>query len=264
MLVIFRLFQRDDTYLLRMPSDLLAAIQARLQMYILRSKVALQTLDDWVGIGIAGSEATSLLMQHFGLELRTVNSVAHHDNFTVLRIPGADRYEVYAPVESMQALWPIFSQTLTPANDSSWRLLDIRNGIPTVYTETSEHFVPQMANMQLIDGVSFKKGCYPGQEVVARMQHLGKLKRRLYHVQIQSNEAPAPGTGIVSFDRGEVHEAGEIVDAISQSATETAALAVLPIADINLPLHLNDANGPQLELLDLPYSFPEDVQKNGC
>ncbi|MBN1377978.1 MAG: folate-binding protein YgfZ [Gammaproteobacteria bacterium] len=260
MLAIFRLFKRDDRYWLRMPLELVTPIRKRLQMYVLRSKVTLQAQSNWVGIGISGPQATTLLREHFSIELQQVNSVAQHADLSVLSVPGNERYELYAPVERMQTLWPIFSHVLTPVNDDQWRLLDIQNGIPTVYTATSEHFVPQMTNLQIVKGISFKKGCYPGQEVVARMQYLGKLKRRMYLVQIQSDQPPVPGTTIVSIEGNISHEAGEIVDATLQSGQKVLALAVLPIASTGQTLHLLNQTGPRLELLPLPYPFAADYK----
>jgi hypothetical protein len=258
MLAIFRLFKKDENYLLRMPRELIAPLSKRLQMYVLRSKVNLQVLDDWVGIGISGAEATALLRDHFKSELGQINAVVHQDGLSILRVPGGERYEIYAPIDKMQALWPVLGRMLTPANDAVWRLLDIRNGIPTVYAGTSEHFIPQMVNLQLLDGVSFKKGCYPGQEVVARMQYLGKLKRRMYRVRINTETAPVPGTAIVALDNDRTHEAGEVVDACRCGVGRVEALTVLPIASTGQTLQLFDQTGPRLELLPLPYPFAAD------
>jgi hypothetical protein len=179
-------------------------------------------------------------------------------------MPGPERYEIFAPSETMQTVWPQFRPSLTPSGDTSWRLLDIRNGIPTVYAATSEHFIPQMTNLQLLDGVSFKKGCYPGQEVVARMQYLGKLKRRMYRVELQTDTAPAPGAAIVAVDNSgdRPHEAGEIVDACQKDRHTAEALAVMPIASTTQSLHLADVGGPALELLPLPYPLPAEDHKD--
>ena len=94
---------------------------------------------------------------------------------------------------AIMPLWDTLAATATPANAAHWTLLDIRAGIPIIHPETREAFVPQMANMQLIDGVSFTKGCYTGQEIVARMQYLGKLKRRLYLGEVTTERMPRPG-----------------------------------------------------------------------
>ena len=260
MLAIFRIFKYDDSFVLRMPRELIDPISKRLQMYVLMSKVSLRKLDDWVGIGINGPNATAILNDHFKLKLGAPNAVVRHDDISIMRLPGQDRYELFAPIESIKKFWLLAEATLSPAHDKHWRLLDIKNAIPTIYTATSEHFVPQMVNLQQLDGVSFKKGCYPGQEVVARMQYLGKLKRRMYLVQLETDTVPQPGNGIIAVDGEKSHEAGEIVDA-SLLDGKVLALAVLPIASTKKPLHLTDAAGPRLKLLDLPYALPEPEQQ---
>jgi folate-binding protein YgfZ len=141
----------------------------------------------------------------------------------------------------------------------AWPLLDILNGIPTVYARTSEHFVPQMANLQLIEALSFKKGCYPGQEVVARMQYLGKLKRRMYRFEFEAAAAPEPGTEIVALIDGTPHETGEIVDARPLGKQRYTALAVLQSSNLAQPLRLKDAAGPLLRQSSLPY----EVESSG-
>ncbi len=256
MLAVFRVFKRDDSYFLRIPRELLDTVSKRLKMYVLMSKVKLQVMDDWVGLGLNGQLATEFLRNHLQLSLGDNNEVRLHNDLSILRVPGNDRYEIYAPIKAMQKLWVAAKQDLKPVPDRYWRLLDINNGIPNVYAATSEHFVPQMANLQYVDGISFKKGCYPGQEVVARMQYLGKLKRRMFRVRLDTNQVPRPGSAIVASDGDQLHEAGEILDAAPAGDT-VMALAVLPVASTDKPLLLADTDGPQLELLDLPYTIGE-------
>jgi tRNA-modifying protein YgfZ len=119
-----------------------------------------------------------------------------------------------------------------------------------------------MANLQLLGGVSFTKGCYTGQEVVARMQYLGKLKRRMYRARIDAQACPARGTEIFSPSSESGQGAGRVVDAAPSPDGGFEVLAVLQISSADTgDLHLGEAGGPRLELLDLPYAFPaEDAQ----
>lgn len=254
-IALFRLFKIGEAYYLRLPYELIETLLKRLQMYVLMSKVSLQTEPSWIACGIAGTGATASLERHLSIRIDQVDRLEWMENGCVIRVPGNERYEIYAPLETMQVLWPKLHKDLQLSNSAGWRLLDIRNGIAQIYAATSEHFIPQMMNLELVGGVSFKKGCYPGQEVVARMQYLGKLKRRMYHVQIEATEAPAPGSAIVAVDNDKTHEAGEIVDACAVSET-VEALAVLPIASTRLSLHVGSTNGAPLRLLKLPYRFP--------
>lgn len=255
---VFRLFRADDAFILRMPAELIPAVHKRLQMFVLMSKVKLSPAGDgWLRIGIAGPAATDALQAEVGTVPQAVNTVAPHNSLILIRVPGNQRYEIYGPPEAMEALWQKLSPRLTPVGRDAWPLLDILNGIPTVYAATSEHFVPQMANLQLIDALNFKKGCYPGQEVVARMQYLGKLKRRMYRFEFEAPSAPQPGTEIAVLIDGAAHETGEIVDARSMGGQRYTALAVLQSSNLSQPLRIKDASGPLLSLARLPYEVEQ-------
>ncbi len=261
MFAIFRLFRINEAFILRMPAELVPSVQKRLQMFVLMSKVKLTTAgDNWIRIGVAGPDAWAALQGELGAAPQTINAVATHHGVFVLRVPGDMRFELYGPPETMEALWQRLGPKLTPVGRDAWPLLDILNGIPTVYPQTSEHFVPQMANLQLIDGLSFKKGCYPGQEVVARMQYLGKLKRRMYRFEFEAEAAPEPGTELVALMDGTPHETGEIVDARSLGGRRYTALAVLQSGNLTQPLRLRDATGPVLSPRDLPYEVEQENQ----
>jgi folate-binding protein YgfZ len=261
MFAIFRLFRINEAFILRMPMELIPAVQKRLQMFVLMSKVKLADAgDDWIRIGVAGPDAGTALQGELGALPRTVNAVTVHDSLSIMRVPGNLRYEIYGPPETMEALWQRLSPRLTAAGRDAWPLLDILNGIPTVYARTSEHFVPQMANLQLIEGLSFKKGCYPGQEVVARMQYLGKLKRRMYRFEFEAEAAPEPGTELVALTDGTPHETGEIVDARPLGKQRYSALAVLQSSNLMQPLQLRDAQGPLLQPQALPYEIEQEKQ----
>ena len=136
---------------------------------------------------------------------------------------------------------------------SAWRLAHIRAGRPLVWPETSEDFVPQMVNLDLLGGISFTKGCYVGQEIVARTQNLGRIKRRMYRFSAADGPVPAPGDVIKCDDRG----AGKIVDA---AATDDGVelLAVIRIESLNDQLSLED--GRALTQAPLPYDVPESVE----
>jgi hypothetical protein len=137
-----------------------------------------------------------------------------------------------------------------------WSLMDIRAGVPNIFEDTVEAFVPQMANLQLIGGVSFTKGCYTGQEVVARMQYLGKLKRRMYRAHVDSTQAPARGAEVFSPSSESGQGAGRIVDVAASPDGGYEVLAVIQISSAGADdLRLVDAEGPALRLLDLPYQF---------
>jgi tRNA-modifying protein YgfZ len=261
MLANFRLFLRGENYYLRLARTMVEPTLKRLRMFVLRSRVTLEDADDaLVRFGLSGPRAAEELAAAVGGVPEAVDSVIHINGVTAIRVPGPHpRFELYGELESMRRLWEVLNVRCAPVGAGPWALLDILAGIPTVTPATSEAFVPQMANMQLIGGVSFKKGCYPGQEVVARMHYLGKLKRRMYRVSIDTDEPPPPGTEILGAAGGEGEEdqaTGRIVDAQRHPDGKVAALAVLQIAAAEAGgLHLAGDPSPAVTLQALPYPF---------
>jgi folate-binding protein YgfZ len=132
-----------------------------------------------------------------------------------------------------------------------WRLTEVRAGTPWITASTQEEFVPQMANMELIGAVSFNKGCYPGQEIVARTQYLGKLKRRMLRVRIDADVAA--GQDVFSPEMNG-QASGKIMLAAPVGAGASEALVVVQMSSVEHGLHLGDVAGPKAEVLDLPYA----------
>ena len=254
MLASFRIFERAGALYLMLPAERLEAIRKRLQMFVLMAKVELSDASgDLARIEIAGDCAADLLPIDPPAE---DNGVLTLDEYSVIRIPGdRPRFQVFGPPEAVRSLWEEAAQTATPSTYAACALLDVRAGIPSVWDATAEAFVPQMANMQAIQGVSFTKGCYTGQEVVARMRYLGKLKRRMYRVKIDSPEAPQAGQELFSEHSDSGQGTGKVVNAAPAPEGGYEALVVMEIAVAEAEkVHLGDPAGPRLEFLDLPYA----------
>jgi len=255
MLGSFWIFQRGEELYLQLPADRLEAILKRLRMFVLRSQVTLEEAgDELARFGLAGDCAADLLPFVPADEKGCLT----RDGLTVIRLPGdRPRFEVLGPPSALTGLWKEAAGRAEQTGPDFWGLMDIRAGIPNVHEDTVEAFVPQMANLQIIGGVSFTKGCYTGQEVVARMQYLGKLKRRMYRAHIDSPERPLPGTEAYSASSESGQGAGRIVDAVPAPEGGFEALVVLQISVAEAgDIRLHDSDGPVLELLDLPYAFP--------
>jgi folate-binding protein YgfZ len=142
-----------------------------------------------------------------------------------------------------------------PASASHWNLATIRAGVPVITTATQEEFVPQMANLDLIGGVSFTKGCYPGQEIVARMHYLGKLKQRMVLAHVDSTSPPAAGDKLYTPELAD-QASGMVVNAAPAPDGGFELLAVIQTSTFSTnELHLGSADGPKLKLLLLPYSL---------
>ena len=260
MLANFRIFKRDETWYLSLPYELLETTLSRLRMFVMRSKVTLEDADDaLVRFGLSGPKVAEQLKAITGSTPDNVDTVTQNKDYTIIRVAGIEpRFEVYGLLEGMTQLWQSLDVDAAPVGANIWELLNIQAGIPVIVAQTTEAFVPQMANMELVNGVDFKKGCYTGQEIVARMHYLGKLKRRMYHISIDTNQAPAPGDSLYAVESKGGSGTGTIVSAQQQADGSYDALAVIQITDAeNQPLRLHDADGPEIKVLELPYSLSE-------
>jgi folate-binding protein YgfZ len=240
-----------------MPGELLDATLNRLNMYVMRSKVSLQNFGDLISIGFSGNRAEELLAAITGSVPKDIDTVTQQNGYTIIRVAGIEpRFEIYGSVADIKKLWQKLDLNASPVGCNIWELLNIRSGIPVIVADTSEAFIPQMTNMELINGVNFKKGCYTGQEIVARMHYLGKLKKRMYHIKINTDKKPSPGDSLFAKDSKGGSGTGTIVSAQQSPDGGYEALAVIQITDAeNQPLRLYDADGPEIEILELPYSL---------
>ena len=227
LLAIFRIIPHENDLLLVLPRELLAGICKRLQLYVLRADVQLQDISDDFGIcELAGPNIAAWVPGLPDID----NSVVRTDELSITRLPG-DRLRlcVIGPMAALNTLRTQADQHITSVPAEAWRLLDIRAGLPTIYAATSEMFVPQMTNLHQVGGVSFKKGCYTGQEVVARMHYLGKQKKQLYRLHITTEASLQIGQPLYTPDsRGQA--VGTIAD---QSPCPDGGYEVLAVCQTN-------------------------------
>ena len=253
MLASFLLWRSEQGFFMQLPSSLREPIQKQLSKFILRSKVKVADVSsDYTLIGVAGQDAAALVQQVVGQAPREMHEVVIAPDAMVLRLPG-DRFEMAVAKDKASRVFEILGAGVEKADPQHWEWLDIRAGIPTILPATQEAFVPQMVNLDLIGGVSFDKGCYPGQEIVARMHYRGTLKQRMYLAHIGGTEKPQPGDKLYSPDFGD-QASGTIVNVASAPAGGSDVLAVIQIASAEKGgVHWKSAQGPALELLPLPY-----------
>src|SRR6185437_14813866 len=143
----------------------------------------------------------------------------------------AERFVTLVPMEQAPALWDALAQNARPAGPDAWGWSLIQAGIPTVVAATQEAFVPQMANLDLVGGVSFRKGCYPGQEIVARTQYRGILKRRMARVHLAGDARPLEGESVYSAAFGE-QAAGTVANVAAAPGGGFDALVVAQIESL--------------------------------
>lgn len=259
MLANFRLFQNQQNYFLSIRSDLVESSIEHLQKYVLRAEVAIQDISDQlVHIGICGDNTETLLSPFIDNLSTDTDSVSYNDNYIAIRVAGkTPRYEIFCSQEHAKALWESLSEKTSVANSAYWDYLNIKNGLPFIDNKTREEFVPQMVNMELINGVSFEKGCYTGQEIVARTHYLGKQKRRTYRIKITSDTAPKAGDQLATDTSTENQYTGTLVSVYQTAKNEFEALAVIQIKSAESEkLKLKDADA-EITVLELPYSLAE-------
>ncbi len=200
-LALMRLFELDDALWLALPAELAEPIAKRLSMYVLRAKVEIETAaEQLVGLGIAGDKAFEALSASDIEPPQAVDRAVSQHGVIVIRIraeTGA-RFEIYGPKTSVAPLRDALSKTAERRDSALWRLEDTLAGVPLLGATTSGEFLPQMLNLDELDAISFQKGCYTGQEVIARAHYRGRVKRRL---QLIFTDQPAvPGNTLNAPD----------------------------------------------------------------
>lgn len=252
----FRMIKRGDAMLMQMPAMLVESVRARLSRFVLTAKVELRDAsDDLLRIGYCAPGAERDLSELVGVVPTAVDGVSHDGELSIVRLPGEHpRFELLGPLDSISRLWRTLDVNAAPVGADAWSLLDIRAGVPSIYAQTSESFLPHMINLPAIDGVSFQKGCYTGQEVVARMQFLGRLKRRMYRARADCDRIPPPGTEIYALGIDTGQWVGKVVEAHGSPDGGCEMLAVLLVEKAEVgEVHLESDTGPTLHILDLPY-----------
>ncbi|WP_194721320.1 CAF17-like 4Fe-4S cluster assembly/insertion protein YgfZ [Noviherbaspirillum malthae] len=258
LLASFLMWKTGEEILLQLPRQIQPPIQKRLQMYVLRAKAKLQDAGDRLALlGIGGAGSGEMLAAWFPILPAQAYAKLDSDHGSLIRLPdafGAARYQWILPAESAANLWPEITRIAHPVGTDIWRLTEIHSGIPQITLPTQEQFVPQMINFELVGGVNFKKGCYPGQEIVARSQYLGKLKRRMLLASVAA-EARA---GMEVFSSADPDQpCGMVVNAAPNLQGATDMLVEIKIAAAeDASVHLGSAQGPALSFAALPYSLP--------
>ena len=255
LIATFLIWHEGADLWLQTAADVQPAMLKKLSMYILRSKAKLHDGADRVLIGLAGPQATAALAA-LGLGAAPgVKQLAAISGGQVIGIAD-QRYMLALDVAAAKAAWPILKAHAIPTGLNAWRRRDIADGLPRVVAATQEQFIPQMVNFEAVGGVSFKKGCYPGQEIVARTQYLGKIKRRMYRAAVS---APATtGQDLYAPETGE-QSCGNVVSVAQTADNSWECLVVLQSSAYDAvntgagAVHLGATDGAILSFLNLPY-----------
>jgi tRNA-modifying protein YgfZ len=252
MLANFLVMKRGGDILVLLPAALREAIQKRLSMYILRAKVKSRDASgEWVRLGLSGPGSDAAVAALLGQAVpEAIMGMAQAEDAFAIRL-GDQRFDLFVASAAAPAAWARLAATHRPVGTPAWDWLLVNSGIPAVLPATQDHFVPQMANMEVLGGVSFNKGCYPGQEIVARSQYLGKVKRRLFlaHVDAEANA----GDELFSPDLPD-QAAGSIANIAPAPGGGFDVLAVAHSSSVDAgEVRLGSRDGPRLAFRPLPY-----------
>jgi folate-binding protein YgfZ len=211
-LALFLAFAHHEHIHLQFSRDLVEPIMKRLKMYVMRSKVDIKDVTDNIAkFGLYGPEAESILATLFAKTPELDYELITLENVSILKLPSigkSQRFEIFVSKANSIDILSKLKNSCNLVGMPCWDWLDIQVGIPDVSLKTQEHFVPQMLNLDILNGINFKKGCYTGQEIVARTHYLGSVKRRTYLASI--NNTSEPSAGDLVFDNAKA-EVGQIV-----------------------------------------------------
>ncbi len=245
----FLIIKRADVFYLILPSTLSEIVVKRLQMFILRSDISITDVtDEFCLIGLGGKKPIDNFPQ------QTFN-VSENEGLIVKYPSNNCRFLVLKKVEQSIQFWSRFIETkkFIATGNCYWKELEILDGIPWLTKETSEEFIPQMLNLDLLKAVSFKKGCYTGQEIIARTHFLGKAKRKMYLARSQTNTKISPNDSIYEDITGNKQIIGKVLNVCHKNNQYTMLVVVQ--TDHEKCGKITLENQAELTLSDLTYSY---------
>ena len=243
----------EDHFVMRMRRDIVEQSATTFGKYIVFSKAELNSSDnDWQSFACWGDDARDVLATVFSSLPSEQLGSSHGENFVVIQLDQAGReFECYLNCTAQPDLLAHFTATLPVAEESVWQSLQIASGIGRIEAATVEQFIPQMLNFDITGHVNFNKGCYTGQEVVARMHYRGKPKRRMYLASSLSDHAPVAGDAL--FTGGNEQSIGTVVNSARDDGGRLTALVVATVGGVENGLHIGASDGPSLQIDELPY-----------
>lgn len=241
---VFNIVKFLEGFLIILPLSQVEFMVQRLSMFIIMAKVSISDLStDFACMGISSSKTIETTDQTTRIQINPNNP---------------KRTLILCPMSHAKKCWESLKTDLTISDENAWELSQVNEGVPSLTPETSEAFVLQMINIHFLNGVSFTKGCYPGQEIVARTKYLGKAKRRMYLMEVKTTEKPQAGHEICNINTDKADGTGKILDsALSGEGSYRFLVSGKIDAIENQQIKLVDNPDASLRIINLPYSFEE-------
>ena len=245
--VLFNFFilKLKDRFFLLLPDELATQFTRRLQMFVLRADVVINDKkDELIRIGLSGVDIDKWLPDQIKTAPAVPGEICQTDELFCVRLPDkGQRFIVIGRYDVIEKLWGKLTAHITPVGTQQWELLDILAGFPWINTECTEKFLPQSLNLDELGGLSHQKGCYPGQEIIARVYHRGQVKRRLFIASVKSTTRP--GTGDDLYMQGEDQSIGKILNVQPHPELAYMMLIVIEVDKAKSEqIYLKDHNGP--------------------
>ena len=244
-------------FYLLLARDLADIVYKRLAMYVLRAQAAIENLSAANAyLGLCGAEASGAIGAiNTSCDAPKAGAVITQQNATMIAAAN-NLYVIVTPLTRLAEIWAIFVRHVPPAGRYLWRRAWILAGIPTITAATSEELLPYAANGDALGGLDFHKGCYPGQEIIARTRYLGRIKERLYLMRCAEKEVFAAGTPVFGPTFGE-QACGMIVNAAADRAGQIMLVSLQTQAQSDA-VHAGRVDGEKLTMLALPYALPSE------
>ncbi len=241
-LAIIRLMRTKQGFWLLLPEEISQSFMKRLKMFVLRAKVDIELDTDNRALGMLGCDAWN----EFDTVGYDVKSIVPRK----ILIGDSNLWRSHLDSNAID---------LNLCAGDLWQWLDIRSGIPQVYGVTLETFIPQTINLDLVEGISFKKGCYPGQEIVARVKYLGKVKQRMILCSAESRESITPGAEVF-FSEKPGQKSGLVVDSVgTEKGIQQLTIMISTVLLAEGEIHVGSTSPTILTRLALPYEIPEGL-----
>ena len=255
----FDLVAHTDTLLLHMPLSMVDTVQKAMAKYIVFSNAELHDAStDWCRFAVWGDDAIACINDSFGsVPDSHLNTVQNQDCLVWSNSADSSEFIVYCHPSTKAQVTATLEQWASLTEAHAWEARQINQGLVYVTPDISDSYVPQMLNLQATGALNFKKGCYTGQEIVARMQYLGKLKRHLFIGQVTTNHALEVGQQINASKRKNVGRITSFSTTGENTYTFTAVINISEVQDNQL--HLHEQEGTAISLLPLPYEIDPQV-----
>lgn len=247
---LYHVWQQGADIYLQIEESIANKAIAALEKYAKFSRVSIQRMPELMTLTLWGSHASAFLAEQFSFELKSKNNFFTNNQIALIQLPSnTEAYHLVAPIETCQELWPALTENFTPISDNGSKYFYLTAGLARLAEPLLEVYTPHELGLPKLGAVNFNKGCYTGQEIIARMEFRGKVKSHLYHGVLNSRHALADGINLMSNDR----VCGSIINSVKMDDDQYLVLALLQDKAIDSDVSLENTDTVLLNPTRLSY-----------